>query len=232
MDYHTWKLHKNRIVTALCLLAAVLLTASICIVHWAQLTLPKHQYRPKIGDYVGPSNISTLYLGLFTTSHGSYYTLFKDVNREEIRKVNIVSSMLLLSLCSVLLAAVTKMLAPTHCHLAKRYKGPALLCVLASILNIGALVLWFWFTHGFTHGRSTLGATLDYSYSVYLMLSSCGLLILVIALEFISCRRLRRGSPLDPELMISPTPSEESDEAPLNMTPDTPDQPPPYQDLD
>ncbi|KAL5263584.1 hypothetical protein ACHWQZ_G008826 [Mnemiopsis leidyi] len=183
MDYHTWKLHKNRIVTALCLLAAVLLTASICIVHWAQLTLPKHQYRPKIGDYVGPSNISTLYLGLFTTSHGSYYTLFKDVNREEIRKVNIVSSMLLLSLCSVLLAAVTKMLAPTHCHLAKRYKGPALLCVLAS-------------------------------------------------LEFISCRRLRRGSPLDPELMISPTPSEESDEAPLNMTPDTPDQPPPYQDLD
>ena len=24
-----------------------------------------------------------------------------------------------------------QMLAPTHCHLAKRYKGPALLCVLA-----------------------------------------------------------------------------------------------------
>ena len=32
--------------------------------------------------------------------------------------------------------------------------------------------------------------------------------------------------------MISPTPSEESDVAPLNMSPDTPDQPPPYQDLD
>merc|ERR1719204_1132657 len=184
MDYQTWKLHKNRIVTALCLLAAVLLTSSICIVHWAKLTLPKHQYRPKIGDYVGPTNISYFYLGLFTTSRGSYYTLFKDVNGEEIRKVNIVASMLLVSVCSILMAAVTKMFAPTHCHLAKRYKGSALLSVLAAVLNIGSLVLWFWFTHGFTHGGATLGAVLDYSYSVFLMLSSCGVLIIVIALDF------------------------------------------------
>jgi len=232
MDYHTWKLHKNRVVTVLCLIATVLLTSSICLVRWAKLTLPKHQYRPKIGDYIGPTNITSLYLGLFGTSHGSYYSLFEDVNREEIRKVNIVASLLLVSVCSILLGAVTKMLAPTHCHLAKRYKGSALLSVLAAVLNIGSLVLWFWFTHGFTHGRSTLGATLDYSYSVFLMLSSCGLLIIVIALDFISCRRLRRGSPLDTDLVISPTPSEESDVAPLNMTPDSPDQPPPYQDLE
>ncbi|XP_063694215.1 uncharacterized protein LOC134825940 [Bolinopsis microptera] len=228
MDYHTWKLHKNRIVTLLCLISAFLLTTSICIIHWAKLTLPQHQYRPKIGDYIGPDNITSIYLGLFTTSHGSYYSLFKDVNKEEIRKVNIVASLLLVSVCSVLMAAATKLLAPRHCHLAKRYKGSALLSVLAAVLNIGSLVLWFWFTHGFTHGRSTLGAVLDFSYSVFIMLSSCGLLIIVIALEFISCRR---RSHLDTDLVISPTPSEESDVAPLNMTPDPPDRPPPYQDL-
>ena len=43
----------------------------------------------------------------------SDYTLFKDVNREEIRKVNIVASMLLLSVCSILMAAVTKV--SVHC---------------------------------------------------------------------------------------------------------------------
>ena len=46
----------------------------------------------------------------------SDYSLFEDVNREEIRKVNIVASLLLVSVCSILLGAVTKV------------------CVLAAIL--------------------------------------------------------------------------------------------------
>lgn len=211
----------------LSLLCALILGTTICFNHWACLTLPKHRYQPKIGDYIGPSDISTLFLGLFTTSRGSYSSLFKDINQVEARKARMVASLLLLSVIASLCSGLLKIFSSSHCRLAKRYKGTALLNVFAVVLNVGSLVMWFWFIYGFTRGKATLGAQMEFGYCIYVMLAVCGVLILVIGLDFISCRR-RTHSPLDGDMIVSPAPSETSDEGPINLSHD---EPPPYTEL-
>lgn len=230
MDYQTWKILKRRLIAILSVVASLMLGSSLVLCYWTVLTVPPHRYIPQMGEYIGPTNISEIQLGIFTTSEGPYGSLFSKPDKEETQKINIVAAFLLLSTLCSFIAGVTKVLAPLYCRVAKRYKASALLNVLAVVLNVGGLVIWFWFSHGFTHGRYALGALIRYGGCVYTMLASCAILILVIALDFISCKRRSRSLIMaESDYPISPTASDTSDVPPVNLSPDDP---PPYQPLE
>lgn len=197
-SYNRRKLIKCWPVASLSVTASLCLCLAVSLPCWAQLKIPQHRYYPMIGEYVGPANLTTLYLGLFTTSQGTYGELFKSPADEEVKKLSMVASLMMLSLSICVAAALIKVIAQFYsrdyalCKVLKRYKAAAVLNIFAVILNIGCLMIWLWFTQGFTHGRYTLGARIRYEGSVYIMLGACALLLAAIGLDFISCHCPRR----------------------------------------